>query len=148
MSASRTTTTGDATRRVHAPLEHVLLEHYGRQNRTLLVWFACCFVTAAIVAAWAMIARPDELWLSPPILAVGVPAVVGAVVSDVLLAMSRRQHLLASLRAGIPIRRVQRNAYAIHVELADGRVNTLQGPDVKQLERIEELLHIQMEVAR
>jgi hypothetical protein len=83
------------------------------------------------------------------VVAVGIPCAIGAVIFDLLLIFSRREHLLEKLRAGTQIRSVQRGAHAtIFVELADGRMSTLQSPDGNELARIEELLRRQMETAR
>jgi hypothetical protein len=137
--------------RLNQRLEDLLLEHYGAQNRTHLFVFWLCFVVAAVVAAWVMIKRPDEGLFSLPVVAVGIPSVIGIVISDVILLLNRREHLVHKMRAGIAVRRVQRAAHAvptIFVELADGRMTTLQSPDDQQLARIEKLLRVQMETAR
>ena len=135
---------------MNAHLERALLEHYGAQNRTHLFVFALCFVVASIVAAWVMITRPDEGFLSLPVVAVGIPCVIGIVISDVILLFNRRGHLLHKMRAGMQIRSVQRGTQptpTIFVELADGRMSTLQSRDGKQLARIESLLR-KMEMPR
>lgn len=130
-------------------LERALLQHYGAQNRMYMFMFALCFVVAASVAAWAMFTRPDDLLLSTPIVALGIPCAIGAVIFDVLLIFSRRQHLVEHLRSGIQIRRVEREPHStIFIELADGRISTLHVADGNELARIEELLRRQMEMAR
>lgn len=141
---------------VNPKLERALLQHYGAQNRTHLFLFGLCFIVAVCVAAWVMITRPDHILFNGPVVALGIPAAIGAVVFDVLLIMSRRQHLLEMLRAGTQIRRVWRadqgaviNANpALVIELVDGRMSTLQSSDDKQLARMEKLLRVQMEIAR
>jgi hypothetical protein len=130
-------------------LERALLQHYGAQHRAHLFMFAFCFVVAVLVAGWVMITRPDRFWVSTPVVAVGIPCAIGAVIFDLLLIFSRREHLLEKLRTGTQIRSVQRGANAtIFVELADGRTSALQSPDGNELARIEELLRRQMEMAR
>lgn len=129
---------------VNPRLERALLHHYGTQNRVPMFMFAFCFLLACSVAVWAMITRPDRLWLSTPIVALGIPSAIGAVIFDVLLILSRRQHLVEKLRAGTQIRSVQRGANSVHAELVDGQVSTLQSADADELARIEELLRMQM----
>ena len=129
-------------------LERALLQHYGAQNRVLIGMFWFCFALACGVAAWAMITRPDRLWLSTPIIVLGIPSAIAAVVVDVLLILSRRRHLVEKLRAGTQIRSVQRGANSVHAELVDGQLSTLRSKDEDELARIEKLLRLQMEAAR
>ena len=133
---------------VNPTLERALLQHYGAQNRGLMFAFWFCFLLACAVAAWAMITRPDRLWLSTPIVVLGIPSASGAVIFDVLLILIRKRHLVEKLRAGTQIRSVQRGATSVHAELIDGQISTLESENGDELARIEKLLRVQMEMAR